>query len=646
MSVRERFPTTVTPVAIGSGGAIAAQQLAVGSIYLTGDATTSGANAAAAAASALLAASYVASVIAARDAAQGSQGAAATSATTSANSATASAGSATASANSATASAGSATAAATSASSASAAITTAIGTAATTAATAAASSTSASLIASTAANASAAAASAAAAAQSAADAAAIATFDASIFAQRGSANIFTAANTFDNTFRINQRGGTQASIDLLTKSTAAADLLGAAGTKGYSFIGKGDTNVTTADRNDLVLSYYNGTTWSDYWRVDSLTGAITMSARPVFGANTPWDSGNFTPSTKVDTSVYSADQATNTTALAGKVPTTRTVNGFPLSANVTLAKADVGLGNVDNTSDVNKPVSTAQAAADAGKMPLAGTGVGGTNVVFGDVTAARAGGANGVIFLNSGQPNPKYLWFNGSNYEMPGADLSVNGTLILAALAGKQAAGSYQAALGYVPARNYNNSWVNYVGYDGIGFVIQTDSTWWGYVATTAYVSSTYMPKTGGTFTGNVAFNNDNLTVNRSGATPLAVNRTTSVGIIAQWQYNSANIGSVSTPGGTTVLYNTSSDERIKPIRRDFDAGPILDNIEVVNHNWKDQPDKWSYGVIAQDVFEVFPDAVSPGEGDELWGVDYSKFVPLLLKEIQHLRGRLERAGL
>jgi hypothetical protein len=32
---------------------------------------------------------------------------------------------------------------------------------------------------------------------------------------------------------------------------------------------------------------------------------------------------------------------------------------------VTLVKADVGLSNVDNTADVNKPVSTAQAAADA-----------------------------------------------------------------------------------------------------------------------------------------------------------------------------------------------------------------------------------------------------------------------------------------
>lgn len=48
---------------------------------------------------------------------------------------------------------------------------------------------------------------------------------------------------------------------------------------------------------------------------------------------------------------------------SGKVPKTTTVNGHALSANVTVTKADVGLGNVDNTSDVNKPVSTAQQAA-------------------------------------------------------------------------------------------------------------------------------------------------------------------------------------------------------------------------------------------------------------------------------------------
>ena len=56
------------------------------------------------------------------------------------------------------------------------------------------------------------------------------------------------------------------------------------------------------------------------------------------------------------------------TAINGRVPTTRTVAGKPLSADVTLAKADVGLGNVDNTADASKPVSTAQAAAIAAKV--------------------------------------------------------------------------------------------------------------------------------------------------------------------------------------------------------------------------------------------------------------------------------------
>lgn len=63
----------------------------------------------------------------------------------------------------------------------------------------------------------------------------------------------------------------------------------------------------------------------------------------------------------------------------GLVPSTRTVAGKALSANVTLDKADVGLANADNTSDANKPVSTAQQAAialkanDADVVKIAGS---------------------------------------------------------------------------------------------------------------------------------------------------------------------------------------------------------------------------------------------------------------------------------
>jgi hypothetical protein len=52
-----------------------------------------------------------------------------------------------------------------------------------------------------------------------------------------------------------------------------------------------------------------------------------------------------------------------TAADVGAVPTSRTINGSPLSANVTLTKTDIGLGSVDNTADAAKPVSTPQGTA-------------------------------------------------------------------------------------------------------------------------------------------------------------------------------------------------------------------------------------------------------------------------------------------
>ena len=53
------------------------------------------------------------------------------------------------------------------------------------------------------------------------------------------------------------------------------------------------------------------------------------------------------------------------------VPTSRTINSHALTADITITKSDLGLANVDNTSDINKPVSTAQAAADAAVLVAA-----------------------------------------------------------------------------------------------------------------------------------------------------------------------------------------------------------------------------------------------------------------------------------
>ncbi len=77
--------------------------------------------------------------------------------------------------------------------------------------------------------------------------------------------------------------------------------------------------------------------------------------------------------------------------LSGLVPTSRTVAGKPLSSNVTLAKSDVGLGSVDNTSDADKSVAYAAAAGSAGS---AGSAVSATSAT----KLATARKINGVDF--------------------------------------------------------------------------------------------------------------------------------------------------------------------------------------------------------------------------------------------------------
>lgn len=74
------------------------------------------------------------------------------------------------------------------------------------------------------------------------------------------------------------------------------------------------------------------------------------------------------------------------------------------SQTTTQVKASMGLSNVDNTSDVDKPVSTAQAAADALRVPLSLFDAAGDLIVgSGDNTGVKlAKGADGTFLGVSG----------------------------------------------------------------------------------------------------------------------------------------------------------------------------------------------------------------------------------------------------
>ncbi len=116
------------------------------------------------------------------------------------------------------------------------------------------------------------------------------------------------------------------------------------------------------------------------------------------------------------------------------------------------------------------------------------------------------------------------------------------------------------------------------------------------------------------------------------------------------WQFFNTNgqVGNITVAASATA-FNTSSDKRLKNNPTTIsECGSIIDALEPVKFQWKTAAANTDYGLLAQDAYEIFPQAVTPGndkepgeEGFIGWSVDYSRFVPLLLAEIKSLRQRI-----
>jgi len=119
----------------------------------------------------------------------------------------------------------------------------------------------------------------------------------------------------------------------------------------------------------------------------------------------------------------------------------------------------------------------------------------------------------------------------------------------------------------------------------------------------------------------------------------------TSAQMIIKLANNSGTeFGSIKIAGAATQ-FNTSSDERMKENIQDAnDAGAKIDAIRIRQFDWKSQYGgaHQDYGLIAQELQPVAPEAVSEGYTEEdMMSVDYAKLVPTLIKEIQSLRSRV-----
>ena len=115
-------------------------------------------------------------------------------------------------------------------------------------------------------------------------------------------------------------------------------------------------------------------------------------------------------------------------------------------------------------------------------------------------------------------------------------------------------------------------------------------------------------------------------------------------GVMLEFQNSSSGvIGSIQS-NGTTTAYNTTSDQRLKTDLGTVTSTDVIANTVIHDFTWKSDGSQ-ARGVFAQEAAKVLPAAVKVGDdGEEVtdqWQVDYSKYVPDIIVELQSLRARV-----
>jgi len=133
-------------------------------------------------------------------------------------------------------------------------------------------------------------------------------------------------------------------------------------------------------------------------------------------------------------------------------------------------------------------------------------------------------------------------------------------------------------------------------------------------------------------------------------------NEATGIGFYATGIYPSNSTGAFSSGdknlGSSTVRWlnayltnspNVSSDQRLKQNIADADdAGSTIDAIQVRKFDWIEDGRHQKYGMIAQELAEVYPEAVNVPENEEdTLGIATGDLIPMLIKEVQSLRSRV-----
>lgn len=137
-------------------------------------------------------------------------------------------------------------------------------------------------------------------------------------------------------------------------------------------LAQGELGVET---DTLKFKLGDGTTaWNSISNYIINTGRYALLASPTFtGTPAAPTASAGTNTTQLATTAFVVAERSSTATLTNK-----TLTAPVISSPTGIVKADVGLGNVDNTSDASKPVSTVQQTALNLKADLAGATFSGT----------------------------------------------------------------------------------------------------------------------------------------------------------------------------------------------------------------------------------------------------------------------------
>lgn len=148
-----------------------------------------------------------------------------------------------------------------------------------------------------------------------------------------------------------------------------------------------------------------------------------------------------------------------------------------------------------------------------------------------------------------------------------------------------------------------------------------------------------------GNFANGPSSTNAGFSIENNGNSPFINHAQGGTGLTTYYAFINANgaVGTIKTTGSSTQ-FNTSSDVRLK--KNIVDAPSAIASIQQIgikSFDWKADDLHQEYGVIAQELDAVAPEAVSHGATkDEMWGVDYSKLVPRMIKAIQELKALVD----